>query len=160
MRFLLGHLGARSGMMAKSRAGAKMWEGNLPPPAPPKYFHQGAKGSVRVYLEEAGFLYWQVNPWKGISESAAFALAELGSRFAGSSRAVSWPFGTGGSHRRCRAVSKSSSPRRFAGFPPPESSSAGGHPSAPRGCFAAASCAGGEVVGCFCPGSSRRRAPR
>lgn len=49
--------------------------------------------------------------------------------------------------------------------PPPRADSLGfphmgGHPSAPRGCFAVASCAGGEAVGCFCPGSSWRRAPR
>lgn len=73
------------------------------PPHSLQIFSPRRKG-LRVYIF-GGSKFPLLAP-KGICESAAFALAELGSCFAGSSCVVPWPFGTGLRHRRLKAVSK------------------------------------------------------
>lgn len=90
--------------MAKSRVrtslqlSSEMRGGGICPLPLPTNIFTKERRALWVYIWS--FPSCQVNLSKGISESAAFALAELRSCFAGSSCVVALPFGTGLTHRR------------------------------------------------------------
>lgn len=83
----------RTSLQLSSEMGGRI----CPLPLPTNIFTKERR-ALWVYIWS--FPSCQVNLSKGISESAAFALAELRSCFAGSSCVVALPFGTGLTHRR------------------------------------------------------------
>lgn len=88
--------------MAESRAGISLllpseMGGESVPSHSLQIFFTKEKRALWVYIWS--FPSWQVNLSKGISGSAEFALAELGSCLAVSSCVVALPFGAGLAHR-------------------------------------------------------------